>query len=154
MGYDGILFGRLDYQEKEQRTAQKTQQMIWKVNENGRKFMHIDHPINQSYFLAENERWLFTGILPNLYHPPETLGLKSDVIGSLLVSIFYHYIDECLPPLFSDLRTRIQYVNQQVVTANVYSKNWKDRLEHLFLQMKKHLLSLSSKKDIIPTILL
>lgn len=37
MGYDAILFGRLDYQEKEQRTAQKKLQMIWKVNENARK---------------------------------------------------------------------------------------------------------------------
>jgi lysosomal alpha-mannosidase len=37
MGYDGIFFGRLDYQEKEQRTAEKTLQMVWKVNENARK---------------------------------------------------------------------------------------------------------------------
>ncbi len=37
MGYDAILFGRLDYQEKDQRTAEKTLQMIWKVNENARK---------------------------------------------------------------------------------------------------------------------
>ncbi|CAF0757101.1 unnamed protein product [Adineta ricciae] len=68
MGYDAILFGRLDYQEKEQRTNERTLQMVWKVNENA----------------PENERWLFTGILPNLYHPPETLALKSDVAGSLL----------------------------------------------------------------------
>ncbi|CAF3219791.1 unnamed protein product [Rotaria socialis] len=68
MGYDAILFGRLDYQEKEQRTIEKTLQMIWKVNENA----------------PQNEQWLFTGILPNLYHPPETLALKSDTIGALL----------------------------------------------------------------------
>ncbi|CAF1567664.1 unnamed protein product [Rotaria magnacalcarata] len=68
MGYDAILFGRLDYQEKEQRTTRKTLQMIWKVNENA----------------PQNEQWLFTGILPNLYHPPETLGLKSDNNGALL----------------------------------------------------------------------
>ncbi len=37
MGYDAILFGRLDYQEKEQRTSQKTLQMVWKINENARK---------------------------------------------------------------------------------------------------------------------
>jgi hypothetical protein len=43
-------------------------------------------------FSAESEQWLFTGILPNLYHPPETLGLKSDVAGSLLVSKLYYYI--------------------------------------------------------------
>ncbi|UJR27289.1 hypothetical protein I4U23_008584 [Adineta vaga] len=68
MGYDAILFGRLDYQEKDQRTREKTLQMIWKVDENA----------------PENEQWLFTGILPNLYHPPETLALKSDIAGSLL----------------------------------------------------------------------
>ncbi|CAF4365869.1 unnamed protein product, partial [Adineta steineri] len=68
MGYDAILFGRLDYQEKEQRTNEKTLQMVWKVDENA----------------PESKQWLFTGILPNLYHPPETLGLKSDVVGSLL----------------------------------------------------------------------
>lgn len=37
MGYDAILFGRLDYQEKAQRTAEKTLQMIWNINENARK---------------------------------------------------------------------------------------------------------------------
>lgn len=39
MGYDAILFGRLDYQEKEQRTAQKTLQMVWDVNEHARMFV-------------------------------------------------------------------------------------------------------------------
>ena len=39
MGYDGILFGRLDYQEKNERTEKKTLQMIWDVNENARKFL-------------------------------------------------------------------------------------------------------------------
>ncbi|CAF4384442.1 unnamed protein product, partial [Adineta steineri] len=51
MGYDAILFGRLDYQEKEQRTNEKTLQMVWKVDENA----------------PESKQWLFTGILPNLY---------------------------------------------------------------------------------------
>lgn len=37
MGYDAILFGRLDYQEKHQRTIQKTLQMLWEVNKNARK---------------------------------------------------------------------------------------------------------------------
>ncbi|CAF1239524.1 unnamed protein product [Rotaria sordida] len=98
MGYDAILFGRLDYQEKEQRTTEKTLQMIWKINENAPK----------------NERWLFTGILPNLYHPPETLGLRSDVAGSLLRS--------------SDVDTMQE-------SASVYSKNL---LEALKIQQKKY----------------
>ena len=37
MGYDAVLFGRLDYQEKTQRTIQKKLQMIWKVNDNSRE---------------------------------------------------------------------------------------------------------------------
>ena len=37
MDYDAILFGRFDHQEKDQQTAQKTLQMIWKINENARK---------------------------------------------------------------------------------------------------------------------
>jgi hypothetical protein len=36
MGYDGILFGRLDYQEKNERTEKKTLQMLWDVNDNAR----------------------------------------------------------------------------------------------------------------------
>ena len=50
MGYDGVLFGRLDYQEKEQRTAKKTLQMVWEVNENGRKSVYIDHLIHWPCF--------------------------------------------------------------------------------------------------------
>lgn len=46
----------------------------------------IFNPKHITFFLADNQQWLFTGILPNLYHPPETLALKSDVVGSLLVS--------------------------------------------------------------------
>lgn len=49
MGYDAILFGRLDYQEKEQRTASKTLEMIWKVNENAREFVGIDQTFINVY---------------------------------------------------------------------------------------------------------
>jgi hypothetical protein len=45
------------------------------------------------YFSAESESWLFTGILPNLYHPPETLGLRSETAGSLLVSRLNYFIE-------------------------------------------------------------
>jgi hypothetical protein len=53
MGYDGILFGRLDYQEKEQRTAQKTLQMVWKVNENARKKIYIFNIYKSLFFSRE-----------------------------------------------------------------------------------------------------
>lgn len=38
MGYDAILFGRLDYQEKQQRTNERKLQMVWQVNENARMY--------------------------------------------------------------------------------------------------------------------
>lgn len=40
MGYDGIFFGRLDYQDKVNRMANKTMEMIWKSSSNlGMDFM-------------------------------------------------------------------------------------------------------------------
>jgi hypothetical protein len=53
MGYDGILFGRLDYQEKDQRTAEKTLQMVWKVNENARKNIQLFNLHLSSFFSGE-----------------------------------------------------------------------------------------------------
>lgn len=29
LGFDGLLFGRLDYQDKEQRLQNKTMELIW-----------------------------------------------------------------------------------------------------------------------------
>ena len=51
MGMDGLLFGRLDYREKDQRFKNNTGEMIWETSKGG----------NQ----------LFTGILYNLYVSPE-----------------------------------------------------------------------------------
>lgn len=53
MGYDGLFFGRLDYQDKEARMISKTAEMIWHGSEN----------------LGEKSD-LFTGVLFNNYGPP------------------------------------------------------------------------------------
>lgn len=52
MGYDGLFFGRLDYEDKYNRMATKSPEMIWRSSQN----------------LENNE--LFTGALYNNYSPP------------------------------------------------------------------------------------
>lgn len=54
MAFDGLFLGRVDYQDKTTRSKQKALEMVWKSNDQ----------------LVEPEN-LFTGILPNLYHPPK-----------------------------------------------------------------------------------
>lgn len=53
MGFDGLFFGRLDYQDKQQRLITKTPEMIWNASPN----------------LGEAAD-LFTGALYNQYQPP------------------------------------------------------------------------------------
>ncbi|XP_037910288.1 lysosomal alpha-mannosidase isoform X2 [Hermetia illucens] len=54
MGYDGLFFGRLDYEDKRQRLKTKTAEMIWQASANQGKSSN-----------------LFTGVLYNQYQPPE-----------------------------------------------------------------------------------
>lgn len=53
MGYDGMFFGRLDYQDKENRLANKEMEMIW----------HASNDLGESSDI-------FTGVLHNLYQAP------------------------------------------------------------------------------------
>lgn len=53
MGYDGMFFGRLDYQDKQNRLATKSMEMIW----------HASDDLGDSSDI-------FTGVLHNLYQPP------------------------------------------------------------------------------------
>ncbi|XP_060715118.1 lysosomal alpha-mannosidase [Tachysurus vachellii] len=55
MGYDGLFFGRLDYQDKARRMKMKEMEMVWRASES------LEPPTAD----------LFTGILPNGYNPPE-----------------------------------------------------------------------------------
>jgi lysosomal alpha-mannosidase len=55
MGFDGLFFGRIDFQDYAQRNATKTMEMIWKGSPN----------------LGE-QSWLFAGILPRVYGPPQS----------------------------------------------------------------------------------
>ncbi|XP_052746240.1 lysosomal alpha-mannosidase isoform X2 [Bicyclus anynana] len=53
MGYDGLFLGRLDYQDKGARLAQKRMEMIWRGDDD-----------------LGNSSDLFTGVLFNTYSPP------------------------------------------------------------------------------------
>ena len=55
MGFDGLFFGRLDLQDFAARFQAKTMEMIWKGSAN----------------LGE-ESWLFTGVIPRIYVPPDS----------------------------------------------------------------------------------
>jgi lysosomal alpha-mannosidase len=60
-GFDGLFLGRIDYQDFENRGKLKTREMLWQASEN----------------LGKSAE-LFTGILPNVYWPPE--GFCFDII--------------------------------------------------------------------------
>ncbi|XP_053666254.1 lysosomal alpha-mannosidase-like [Anopheles marshallii] len=62
MGYDGLFFGRLDYQDKRERMTHKRAEMIWKTSDN------LD------------DADLFTGALYNLYQAPP--GFCFDILCS------------------------------------------------------------------------
>jgi alpha-mannosidase len=34
MGFDGVFFGRIDYEDKASRTSQKTMEMVWEGSAN------------------------------------------------------------------------------------------------------------------------
>ncbi|CAF4368585.1 unnamed protein product [Rotaria sordida] len=55
MGFDGLFFGRVDPQDYAERYRTKTMEMIWKGSAN----------------LGE-ESWLFTGVIPRTYTPPDS----------------------------------------------------------------------------------
>ncbi|XP_072104661.1 lysosomal alpha-mannosidase [Mobula birostris] len=57
MGFDGFFFGRIDYQDKENREILRRMEMVWRASAN----------------LPKPTADLFTGVLPNGYNPPAML---------------------------------------------------------------------------------
>lgn len=55
MGFEGLFFGRLDYNDKSKRANEKNLEMIWRGSDD----------------LKESSD-LFTGVLPNGYNPPNS----------------------------------------------------------------------------------
>ncbi|CAF3755266.1 unnamed protein product [Rotaria sp. Silwood1] len=66
MGFDGLFFGRADYQDIAKRNITKTMEMIWKGSAN------LVESILYTTFV-DRQSWLFTGILPHGYDAPESL---------------------------------------------------------------------------------
>jgi len=64
MGFDGLFFGRLDYQDKSKRRAEKNMETIWTGSPNN----------------LGKTSWLFTGALRNGYNPPD--GFCFDILCS------------------------------------------------------------------------
>ncbi|XP_053694119.1 lysosomal alpha-mannosidase isoform X2 [Sabethes cyaneus] len=62
MGFDGLFFGRLDYEDKRQRLSKQNAEMIWRSSAN----------------LVDSD--LFTGVLYNTYQPPP--GFCFDILCS------------------------------------------------------------------------
>ncbi|XP_067877358.1 lysosomal alpha-mannosidase [Heterodontus francisci] len=57
MGFDGLFFGRLDYQDKKNREDLREMEQVWRASAN----------------LLKPNADLFTGVLPNGYNPPSLL---------------------------------------------------------------------------------
>ncbi|XP_006874364.1 PREDICTED: lysosomal alpha-mannosidase [Chrysochloris asiatica] len=57
MGFDGFFFGRLDYQDKKNREKMLEMEQVWRA----------------STSLKPPAADLFTGVLPNMYNPPQDL---------------------------------------------------------------------------------
>ncbi|CAF1383060.1 unnamed protein product [Adineta steineri] len=55
MGFDGLFFGRIDFQDRVKRIETRTLEMIWKGSAN-----------------LDRQSWLFTGVLPTGYGAPPT----------------------------------------------------------------------------------
>ncbi|XP_033224967.1 lysosomal alpha-mannosidase-like [Belonocnema kinseyi] len=99
MGFDGLLFGRLDYQDKSQRMKTQTPEFIWK----------------SSSSLGESSN-LFTTVLYNTYSPPD--GFCFDILCSDEPLIDDHEI----PDYNIDRRVEqfLAFVNKQ---AKAYKTN-------------------------------
>lgn len=55
MGFDGLFFGRVDFQDYAVRNQTQRMEMLWKGNAN-----------------IGEKSWIFTGILPRVYTAPQS----------------------------------------------------------------------------------
>jgi hypothetical protein len=49
MCFDGLLFGRLDYEDKLSRFEKKTAEMVWQGSANLGKIFHFSNPLLNEY---------------------------------------------------------------------------------------------------------
>ena len=71
MGFDGLFFGRADYEDYRTRNRTKTMEMVWKASANlGKQGTKDDR--RYGCIVVDRQSWLFTGVLPNGYSPPSS----------------------------------------------------------------------------------
>jgi hypothetical protein len=71
MGFDGLFFGRIDYQDRVPRTAETKLEMVWKASANlgGCPIRYKSSEFHIEIFV-DRQSWLFTGVLPTGYGAP------------------------------------------------------------------------------------
>jgi lysosomal alpha-mannosidase len=72
MGYDGLFFSRLDYQDKGNRRKTKTMEMVWHASPNlgNNRLSSIEFISNFFHLISGEQSDLFTGVLYNHYSAP------------------------------------------------------------------------------------
>ena len=78
MGFDGLFFGRADYQDIMARNATKTKEMVWKASASLGNLLMTDCNLisfersihRVSMCILGTQSYLFTGILPHGYGVP------------------------------------------------------------------------------------
>jgi hypothetical protein len=58
MGYDGLFFARLDYQDKAERLLRKTAELIWQGSPNLGKYFSRDQD-KKTLFIANADAFLY-----------------------------------------------------------------------------------------------
>jgi hypothetical protein len=75
MGFDGLFFGRADYEDYRTRNRTKTMEMVWKASANlGEMLNALERSRHERHdvICLDRQSWLFTGVLPNGYSPPDS----------------------------------------------------------------------------------
>ena len=101
MGFDGLFFGRADYEDYQTRNRTKTMEMVWKASANLGKWMRalfpFEHYSGDRHLFTGEQSWLFTGILPHGYGAPDSFCFDyrcSD--NPIMVSVWTQFYASCL----------------------------------------------------------
>nr|XP_051693807.1 lysosomal alpha-mannosidase isoform X3 [Oryctolagus cuniculus] len=100
MGFDGIFLGRVDYQDKEMRKKKREMEMVWRA----------------STSLQPPTADLFTGVLPNVYHPPK------DLCWDLLCHD-NHVVDDPADPGYNDKELAHYFLDVATYQRQSYRTN-------------------------------
>ncbi|CAF3637750.1 unnamed protein product [Rotaria sp. Silwood1] len=113
MGFDGLFLGRIDHEDYTTRFRTKTMEMVWKASSN-----------------LDRQSWLFTGVLPNRYVPPDSFCFDQRCSNDPIMAQGYatnhiimtfggdfHY--EIAHEAFKNIDKLIEYVNAEQVNGSI-----------------------------------